>query len=120
MAVGELQQELGRPVTRLFALGDGRGPDDQPLAKRLAEFAAEVGHGLEVGSPAAIDPLEDLPAVKARHLHVGEVLLDLGELQLSHVDAIGGIHLSTRNPSLYNSDDSADETSSTLKSAVAA
>ena len=67
-------------------------PTDMWLGEPGAQLTAEVGHRLEVGHAAAIDPAEDLAPVKAGHTRRREMLFDLVELELGRVDANGGGH----------------------------
>ena len=57
-----------------------------------AQLAAEVGHRREVGHAAVVDPLEDLAPVEAGHTRRREMLFELVELELGHVDANGSGH----------------------------
>ena len=69
------------------------GVRDREVPRQLvAQLASEVGHGGKVRDAAAIDPLEDLPAVKARDTRGREELLELVELELGRVDTNGGSH----------------------------
>ncbi len=92
MAVGELEEELGRAVDGTFLLGDGRRAYHHVAREPRAQLTPEVGHRLEVGHAAAINPPEDLTPMEAGHARRGEMLFDLVELELSRVDANGGGH----------------------------
>ena len=92
MAVGELQQELGGPVSRPLDVYDCRRLDQQLTWKRLPKLAPEVGHLSDIRHAAAMNPLEDLSAVKPRQADGGEVRFELVELELGRVDGNGCGH----------------------------
>ena len=64
-------------------------PIDRCVGQLVAQLASEVGHRGEVRHAPAIDPLEDLAAVKARDTRGREMLFELVELELGRVDTNG-------------------------------
>ena len=78
---------------------------DRWLGRVLAQLAAEIGHGVEVGHAPAIDPPEDLSAVKAWDTRGREMLFDLVELELGRVERTAVVMGRSRpigNLTLYN------------------
>jgi hypothetical protein len=54
--------------------------------QRCPILRAEVGHRLEVGDAAAVDPVKDLSTPIAGRAQVGQGLLELGAIEILRVD----------------------------------
>ena len=52
-----------------------------------AELAAEIRHQADVGDPALVDPLKDLPAVESGLAQVGQRLFQLVQLDAGNVQS---------------------------------
>ena len=78
-----------RPIAPSHDLGRS---DPEIPRQLLAELAADVAHGLEVDDAAAVDPLEDLAGVEARHGRSLRAPLEGGNVELGDVGAGIGLH----------------------------
>jgi hypothetical protein len=81
-AVGQLEDQLARPVGRTLVAADERRGDGELVLKPGPELAGEVGHLADIVYSAAINPAVDLTGVKRLFTPGHERRFDLAQIEL--------------------------------------
>ena len=96
--VGELEDEFAGAVDRLLVADNARRGDDGVLLQPDSQRPRQVGHAVDVGDAALVDPAVELPCMEALPALRFECGLEFGKLQLGQIRTGGGGHLRIIRP----------------------